>query len=545
MSATTTLPAPDTHRPRGTVRRSTRGIVRAAVLVGVHVAALIHIAHWKIAGRTLSPLEPSEAKETLELGHVNAGFVLFVLLILVTLVVGRFFCGWACHVVAYQDASAWLLRKLGLHPRSIRSRVLMAVPFIAAFDMFIAPMLLRLARGEAAPGLAAHFLTDDLWATFPGPVIGLLTLVVDGFLLIWFLGSKGFCTNACPYGAIFGVAQRAAPGRILVSDACEGCGHCTTVCTSNVRVHEEVARFGQVVDAGCMRCMDCVSVCPKSALSFGTRRVKNQRKRSVSPFTSARRAWDFTWREEAVLAALFLFGLFAFRGLYSSLPFMLALGLGVFFAAGAFCLGRMLRARDFEVQQASLIRDGRWTRIGALAAGAVLLFVVFGVHSAAIQVATRYGAWTLERAAGEVEQRAELLRRGSALLGWADEHGLFPDARVASNLGMLDLDAGRYADAATRFQRAIELAPRRIDPHLGLAEASLKLRELEQAEGALDALLALDATHVRGRWRTAQLAIIRRDFARAERVLETVVRDAPDHEGARVDLERVRAMLNR
>src|SRR6185503_18805376 len=63
--------------------------------------------------------------------------------------------------------------------------------------------------------------------------------------------------------------DKLATGRILVTDACEGCGHCTAVCTSNVRVHEEVAKFGMVVDPGCMKCMDCVSVCPNDALYFG------------------------------------------------------------------------------------------------------------------------------------------------------------------------------------------------------------------------------------------------------------------------------------
>ena len=30
-----------------------------------------------------------------------------------------------------------------------------------------------------------------------------------------------------------------------MTDACEHCGHCTVVCTSNVRVHEEVRDFGE------------------------------------------------------------------------------------------------------------------------------------------------------------------------------------------------------------------------------------------------------------------------------------------------------------
>src|SRR6185295_10524645 len=99
--------------------------------------------------------------------------------------------------------------------------------------------------------------------------MAVLTFVVCGGVLVYLLGSKGFCTYGCPYGAIFGIADQLAPMRIRVSDACDGCGHCTAVCTSNVRVHQEVRDFGAVVDAGCMKCLDCVSVCPKDALSVG------------------------------------------------------------------------------------------------------------------------------------------------------------------------------------------------------------------------------------------------------------------------------------
>jgi polyferredoxin len=250
------LPVPARHRPRGTPRPSQRSRARALVLVLVHAAILIHVAHWKVTGATWTPMEPSEAMQTLELGYVNAGFLLFAAATLATLVLGRFFCGWACHVVAYQDLCAWLLKKVGLRPRPVRSRLLVFVPLGAALYMFVWPQVARLLEGRAFPGFELHLTTTDLWATFPGPWVATLTLLVDGFLVVWLLGAKGFCTYGCPYGAVFGLADRASRGRIRVTDACQGCGHCTATCTSNVEVHAEVARYGQVVDTGCMKCLD-------------------------------------------------------------------------------------------------------------------------------------------------------------------------------------------------------------------------------------------------------------------------------------------------
>jgi len=75
----------------GPVRPSKRGRWRALCLSAVYVAAAAHAIHWKLAGRTLTPVEPSEAMQTLGQGLVNAGFVLFAILIVGTLIFGRFF----------------------------------------------------------------------------------------------------------------------------------------------------------------------------------------------------------------------------------------------------------------------------------------------------------------------------------------------------------------------------------------------------------------------------------------------------------------------
>ena len=84
------------------IKKSRMGWKRAAVLIGVHVVMIVHALQWYISGmrndgspRTVSPIEPSESMAAIELGEVNAGFVLFAGAILSTFLFGRFFCGWA------------------------------------------------------------------------------------------------------------------------------------------------------------------------------------------------------------------------------------------------------------------------------------------------------------------------------------------------------------------------------------------------------------------------------------------------------------------
>ena len=234
------LPRQDRHKPKcGPVRPSKSSRKRAYVLIGVHVLVGLHFLHWGLTGRSVTPVEPSESMETLETGRINAGFVLFVSLILSTLVFGRWFCGWACHVVALQDLCAWLLGRVGLKPRPVRSRLLVLAPFAVAFYMFVWPQIGLLLAGATRPDLHWELTTDDLWRTFPKWIMGPATLLVVGFLIVWWLGAKGFCTHGCPYGAVFALADRFAPMRIVVTDACDACGHCTSVCTSTVRTSEK------------------------------------------------------------------------------------------------------------------------------------------------------------------------------------------------------------------------------------------------------------------------------------------------------------------
>ena len=184
-------------------------------------------------------------------------------------------------------------------------------------------------------------MTDAFWKTFPGPLFAVLTFLVCGFAAVYFLGAKGFCTYGCPYGALFAAADRLAPGRILVSDACSQCGHCTATCTSNVLVHDEVRRFGRVVDPGCMKCLDCVSVCPENALRFGFGRPSLFGPKAAKP---GPRVYNLSLSEELFVAAVALAATLAFRGLYDGPPLLMAVGLGGITGFIALQLSRLDRA---------------------------------------------------------------------------------------------------------------------------------------------------------------------------------------------------------
>ncbi len=373
---------PTADHPRR--RKRGRGRLRACVLAGVHVIIAIHVAHYLWRGRTLSPIEPSEAMYALELGYINAGTVLLALGIIATAIFGRFFCGWGCHLVALQDLSGYFLAKLKVRPAPIRSRALGLIPYLLACYMFVWPSVERLCQGRRHPGFTNHLWTGDFWATFPGPVFAALTFVVCGGMMVYLLGNKGFCTYACPYGALFSIADRMAWGRIRVTDACHQCGQCTANCTSNVRVHEEVQRFGMVVDSGCMKCLDCVAVCPNNALYYGFQSAPpTSPGESVPP--SPRRQFDLTLYEDALALLVAGVATFALRGLYGGPPLLLSVALGAATGYLAVFFLRLHRRRDVRLQHLTLRRQGRLTNRGWCIAALLISWFGFVVHSAYVQ----------------------------------------------------------------------------------------------------------------------------------------------------------------
>ena len=118
---------------------------RYTILIIVQVLMIVHVVQWLAMGATLGPVEPSESMETLKHGVVTVGFIFFAVAIVSTAILGRWFCGWGCHVVMLQDFCASLLHKLGARPKPFRSRLLRFLPLALAIYMFVWPVVYRIA----------------------------------------------------------------------------------------------------------------------------------------------------------------------------------------------------------------------------------------------------------------------------------------------------------------------------------------------------------------------------------------------------------------
>lgn len=476
------------------------------MLALVNVIMVAHLIQWWIMGRTISPIEPSETMHTLERGAINAGFIFFALAILATLIFGRFICGWGCHILALQDSCAWMMKKIGITPKPFRSRLLIYVPLIAALYMFVWPTVYRLvfsaAPGPLIPKFTNHLVTDNFWETFPSVAVAIPFLFICGFLTVYFLGAKGFCTYACPYGGFFGLADKLAPWKIRVTDACNQCGHCTAVCTSNVLVHAEVKQYKMVVDPGCMKCMDCVSVCPNDALYFGFGKPAV----AVPKSKSNPKIYSLTWPEEILGTVAFLGSFLAVRNVYELVPFLMALGCAAVTTFLVLRTWRLLKAQEVYFHRFNLKLSGKIQTTGWAFLAFSIVWIGLTAHSGWI----RYHEYEGDKAFQKIQIPDELALAQANPGAWvspAERENIVTGEKhfqAASNFGLF-LNSGALAKLAWfeylsgDAEQSVVSLGQAADHQRGQAKAlSLyyrgsilnRLGRYDQAQTSLDAALA-------------------------------------------------------
>ncbi len=180
-----------------------------------------------------------------------------------TLLFGRFYCGWICPATLLYELNgnlAALLRKLGLQTGNRR------------FDRRMKYLVLGV-------GLALSMLTGSaLFAAFYPPVLtgreiyyliaqggfgaGLVFLVLT-LLFDLLVARRGFCRYLCPGGALYSLLGRFRLIRIRrIVENCNDCAKCNAVCEFGLDpLHD---RFGQE----CNNCTACIAVCPVDAMTF-------------------------------------------------------------------------------------------------------------------------------------------------------------------------------------------------------------------------------------------------------------------------------------
>jgi len=244
---------------------------------------------WQIRGWPVNwflQLDPLVAIGTLLTTHKLYAPLLWALAtIILTIIVGRFFCGWVCpfgtihHFVGYlgkrrKSATEKIELNKYRSGQRIKYYILTAFLFMAAFPSLAVSLQVGLLDPIPLVTRTLNLVILPI-ADKGGHIISASNRFYEGAWLIFaiFLGAvslnvfipRFYCRFICPLGALFGIINRFAIWRIGKNTAdCINCGLCEQSCeggcepSGNIRISE------------CILCFNCLDECREGVLSYQT-----------------------------------------------------------------------------------------------------------------------------------------------------------------------------------------------------------------------------------------------------------------------------------
>lgn len=236
--------------------------------------------------------------------------VVFSIIIVAAVILGRFFCGWVCPFGLYVDLMTRLRKALKIKKRNLSDRfndrfhqlgyvvlalvIILSVVFgaqaIAGFQLvdgtqkggfvstyFSAPfcqvcpmkplcILAETGVGLMRPSWIVQNTTGQFYEL--GYYITSTNLIIFGLVTAAaFFFRRSWC-KICPLGALIAVFNRFPPFRWIsgvrlnkIEEKCTKCGICKRVCPTQVKeVYEQ--KSGDVATSQCIYCLRCVEMCP-------------------------------------------------------------------------------------------------------------------------------------------------------------------------------------------------------------------------------------------------------------------------------------------
>ncbi len=219
-----------------------------------------------------------------------------VLMVVATLILGRFFCGWICPLGTVLDLlTPKKRRRLPIRALKGNLKYWLLLPIMSAslfnlnlsglldpiaillrgLTFFLYPLLGLSARegwvslyrliGEKRDAIAPaydflHTYLLPFRDTFY-PLAAFSALVLLGIIALEYFEERNWCRNLCPLGTLLGWLGRFSLFKRIPPGLCGDCGKCRELCPTT---------FDQdiLVKEECILCMECQLHCPHQRISF-------------------------------------------------------------------------------------------------------------------------------------------------------------------------------------------------------------------------------------------------------------------------------------
>lgn len=205
-----------------------------------------------------------------------------VAILLVTLVIGRFYCAVVCPLGIFQDLFVWAHKLIFGKKRPYRYRKPANWLRYTVLALFVLAMLVGMNSIAVliAPYSAYARMVTGLHASGLAQWVAIATLAVIG--LMSFTMGRLWCNTICPVGSLLGLLAKHRLFGIRIDAAkCVGCRKCEHGCKA-MCIDIDNKRIDH---SRCVDCWNCLAQCPTGAISLGGK----QPAESTKPVDDSRR----------------------------------------------------------------------------------------------------------------------------------------------------------------------------------------------------------------------------------------------------------------
>ena len=203
-------------------------------------------------------------------GVVNGSFIVFGLLFVSALVLGRAWCGWLCPAAGCQEAL------FKARDKRVRAgnwvKWMIWIPWVGAI-IFLAVKSGGYSSVEPFFRTLYGFSVSDLPSNIAYFAVLLLLIILPGFIF----GRRSFCHHLCwmaPFmiiGRKLSNKAKVTSLRLLVeNDACIQCHQCTKHCPMSLPVSSMI-KSGRTENSECILCGTCADSCEQKVLALRMR----------------------------------------------------------------------------------------------------------------------------------------------------------------------------------------------------------------------------------------------------------------------------------
>jgi len=214
---------------------------------------------------------------------MRAPFMIFLsVIMLLTLLGPKLFCGWVCPVGAVQELISMISDRLGIRRWNFSFRLsnTVRIAFLAAFFLLSVTSVIHLTRGsnEVPVSLYNYFnafygLTIESQRSFSGYLKNYLPFILT--VLLAFILYRPYCHFICPIGLYTNMVEQFAVFRVSLNlRNCNNCSLC--IRKSPCKALPYIVRKSRF-RADCFSCNRCLECCKRDGFRITTKRVTDRK----------------------------------------------------------------------------------------------------------------------------------------------------------------------------------------------------------------------------------------------------------------------------